>query len=85
MCKRAVEKDPYRLGYILDQYKTQEMYNETVCIGQDPLKYVPDNLKTQKMCNKATCYNPAAFFFLFLIVLKHKKCAMRQFAWFHTT
>ena len=35
-------------------------------------------LKTQKMCNKEMRENPAAFF-LFAIVLKHKRCATRKF------
>ena len=84
MCNETVRMDPYTLRYVLDHLKTQEVCDEAVCREQHALRYVSDNLKTQEMCNKATCYKAAAFF-LFLTILKHKKCAMRQCAWIHTT
>ena len=39
--------------WVLDQYKTQEMYNEAVQSDPWMLEYVPGQYKTQEMCNEA--------------------------------
>ena len=46
------------LEYVPDQYKTQEMCNETVEKSPRMLKYVPDPFVTQEMCNEAVKKRP---------------------------
>ena len=46
------------LEYVPDQYKTQEMCNETVEKSPRMLKYVPDLFVTQEMCNEAVQSDP---------------------------
>ena len=53
MCNAAVEKLPEVLGFVPDQYKTQEMCNEAVQRVPWMLLYVLDQYKTQEMCNEA--------------------------------
>ena len=55
-----------------------QVVDEAVNIGALSFTLIPDELKTQKMCNEAMRENPAAIF-LFLIVLKHKRCVISQF------
>ena len=57
-------------------FKTQEMCNKAVRMEPYSLEFVPDHLKAQEMCNEATCDN-SQYFFLFLSVLKYKKCVLR--------
>ena len=53
MCKHAVEKLPYLLGYVPDQYKTQQMWNKGILENGGTLKSVPRGYKNQEMCNEA--------------------------------
>ena len=50
MCDKALELDPWRLGYVPDHFKTQEMFIKS--IQANPFD-VSDHLKTQKMYNEA--------------------------------
>ena len=45
--------------------------------------YVPDHVKTQEMCNDPVCIKPLSWR-MSLTVLKHKKCASRQWSATHT-
>ena len=58
MWNEAVERDPWVLKHVPDQYKTQKMCNEAV--ERDPwmLEFVPDQYKTQKMCHEAVQSDP---------------------------
>ena len=69
---------------IPEHFKTQKMCNEVVALFPYTLWCVPDHLKTQEMCDEAVRNNPAVlflivlkYFFLFRIVLKHKKCVSK--------
>ena len=46
MCNRAVQSDHRALGFVPDQYKTQEMCNEAVKSDPRVLGFVPDQYKT---------------------------------------
>ena len=48
MCDKAVRREPYKLDYIPDQFKTKEMRNEAICRKPCLLEYVPDWLVTQE-------------------------------------
>ena len=50
LCGKAFNKCFLVLFYILDQYKTQEMYEKV--ISDFSKRYVPDQYKTQRMCAK---------------------------------
>ena len=58
MCNEAVEKRPWMLEYVPDQYKTQKMCNKAVQSEPWMLEHVPDQYKTQKMCNEAVKSDP---------------------------
>ena len=77
----AVRIEPRSLAFVPDHFKTEEMCNKAVHRDLYPLDYVPDLFKTLEMCNKAmTTQQP---FFLFLIILKHNKCVLKQLKWTH--
>ena len=68
---RVVEKNPWYLGYVPDQYKTEEMCNKAVaCIPPYKLGLVPGDyfkaLMKQRieMCNGITCYRLCMMFFV---------------------
>ena len=42
-------QEPYTVGYVPDQYKTQEICNEAMARHPCMLRHIPDNLKTQEM------------------------------------
>ena len=58
MCHEAVERDPWMLEFVPDQYKTQKMCHEAVQSDTWMLEDVPDQYKTQKMCNEAVERDP---------------------------
>ena len=58
MCNNAVEKDPYRLGYVPDRYKKARVCEKIVEREPRVLMYVPKRLKTQEMCEKAVEADP---------------------------
>ena len=76
MCNEAVGMEPYSLEFVPDHLKMQEICNEAVRREPYTLDYVPDHFKTQELCNGVMRNNLAAFF-LFLTILKHKKCVSR--------
>ena len=45
MCKHAVKKLPFIIGYVPDQYKTQQMCDKAVFDNGGTLKSVPDCYK----------------------------------------
>ena len=61
---------------IPEHLKTPEMCNEAVTQSSYTLRHVPNHLKTQKMCDEVVS-NTQQYFFLFLIVLKHKTYVSR--------
>ena len=75
ICDEAVSIEPLTLVFVPNHFKTQELCNEAVHNKPHTLWHVPGHLKMQEMCDKAM-RNDSAVFFLFLTVLKHKKCAM---------
>ena len=48
ICKHAVEKIPFVIRYVHDQYQTQQMYDKVVLENGGTLKSVPDYYKNQK-------------------------------------
>ena len=78
MCEKAVEKcDSWLLRYVPNDLRFRGVCENEVEEWPWSLQYVPDKLKTQEMCKKAMRNRLATFFFLFLTVLKHKKCVKR--------
>ena len=65
-----------------DCFKTQEICKETVREESYALKFVPDHRKTLDKCDTAVRINPAAFF-LFLTVLKLKRCVLKVLRYTH--
>ena len=63
MCNEAVEKNPWVLEHVSDQYKTQEMCNEVVEKSPWMLEHVPDQFVTQKMCDEAVKKSPCALWY----------------------
>ena len=57
MRKHAVEKLPYLLRYVPDQYKTQQMCDKAIRENGGRLNSVPDCYKIHEMCNKAVIIN----------------------------
>ena len=53
MCERAVEKYPYSLKFVPDNFKAQEMCNDAVQKRPHLLEYVTDHFKTKGMCDDA--------------------------------
>ena len=45
--------DPYRLEFVSDRFKTEEMCNKAVHREPYSLGYVPDHLKAQEICDEA--------------------------------
>ena len=105
MCNKAVEKDPWSLVKVPDNFKTQKMCSKAVkkylyslmnvpdrfkkqniCI-EAVEKYpflladVSDNFKTQEKCNEAVRIEPIIY--MFLTILKHRRCVTRQCATGH--
>ena len=76
ICNDAVHMEPHSLAFVPDSLKTEEMCNEAVRREPYTLDYHSDHFKTQKMCDAAVREDPTVFF-LFLIILKHKKCVSR--------
>ena len=82
MCDDCVLKDSYTLKFVPDNLKTQKMCKEAVRNSQYALEYVPDHLKTEKMCKGVR--SPHGLLVVFLIILKHKNCARKQYTGIHT-
>ena len=76
ICNDAVHMELHSLAFVPDNLKTEEMCNEAVRREPYTLDYHPDHFKTQKMCDAAVREDPTVFF-LFLTILKHKKCVSR--------
>ena len=53
MCKHAVKKLPYLLRYVLDRYKTQQMFKKAILENFETIRSVPGCYKNQEICNKA--------------------------------
>ena len=51
MFKQEVKELPFVIRYVLDQYKTQEMYDKAILENGGILESLPDCYKA--MCNKA--------------------------------
>lgn len=45
MCKKAVEKRPYLLQYVPDEYRTKEMYERAALGEPKTLYFCPDRYK----------------------------------------
>ena len=74
MCIEPVRMEPCTLAFVAGQYRMRWMCIEGVSRNPYTLDYVPDHFKTQDMCNDAMI-QPHSY--LFMITLKHKKCALR--------
>ena len=77
----------YRLEFVSDHFKTEDMCNKAVRRGPYTLRYAPDHLKTQEMCDKAVriifpdeyktkdiCNDAVSF-----IIVRHKGCTYESF------
>ena len=53
ICKNAVNKLPFVIRYVPDQYKTEEIYDKVILENDGRLRFVPDCYKNQKMYDKA--------------------------------
>ena len=78
MCIEAVQRKPWTLLWVPGQYKTQEMWNEAVQRSPWVLVWVPAWLVTQEICIEAVKGIPGRLN-MFLISIKLKKCAMKQY------
>ena len=58
MWNEAVQRKPWTLVWVPDQYKTQEMCNKAVQGDPWMLEHVPDQFATQKMCIEAVQREP---------------------------
>ena len=74
MC--IVYREPNSFKHVLDHLKTLETCNEALAHNPYTLKFIPNHLKTQEMCDTVVRIDPAAFF-LFLSVLKLKRCVLK--------
>ena len=71
MCNKEVDDCPWKLAffyiltwklaYVPDHFKTQEMCNEAVHIELHSFAFVPDDFKTQEMWNEIMCTMPVTF------------------------
>ena len=52
MCKHAFKKLSFTIGYVPDQYKSQQMCDKAVLENGGTLKSAPECYKSQEMCNK---------------------------------
>ena len=52
MGKHAVEKLPFVIAYVPEQYKTQKMCGKAVLENDEVLESVPDWYKNQQICDK---------------------------------
>ena len=77
MWNKTVQSYPWALKCVPDQYKTQEMCNEAEQSDPEVLEYVPDQYKTQEMWHKKYKVILGRLN-MFLISIKLKKCAMKQ-------
>ena len=48
MFKQEVKELPFVIRYVLDQYKTQEMYDKAILENGGILEFLPDCYKNQK-------------------------------------
>ena len=48
MCKKAVDDSPWLLQYVPDQYKTKEMYDNTVKDNPFSMQFGPDCFVTRE-------------------------------------
>ena len=82
MCKHAVEKLPYLLRYVPDQYKTQQMCDKVNLENGETLKSVPYCYKNQEMCNKAVENYPHELEFVPECYKTQKMCDSCQYSSF---
>ena len=68
MCKHAVEKLPFVIRYIPDQYKTQQMWYKAILENGGTLKSVPGCYKNQQMCDITVDNKPHALKFALIAV-----------------
>ena len=78
------------LEFAPDFFKTEELCNKAVVfippykLELAPYDYFKTLMKQRiEMCNGITCYGLCLMFFD-SIILRHKRCAIRQYAWIHT-
>ena len=83
MCKHAVEKLPYLLRYVPDQYKTQQMCDKVNLENGGTLKSIPYCYKNQEMCNKAVENYPHALEFVPECYNTQKMCDSCQYSSFY--
>ena len=50
---QEVHRKPPFLAFVPDIFKTQDMCDKALEVGQWSFEYVPDHFKTQSMCKKA--------------------------------
>ena len=75
MCKYAIKKLSFLIRYVLDQFKTQQMYGKAISENDGTLKFVPDCSKDQHLCNNKTLPNyPHALEFVPECYKTHKVC-----------
>ena len=75
MCKHAVKKLPYLLGYSNDNFKAQELYDKAILESGGTLKSILDCRKNQEMCNKAVGNYPHTIEFVLECCIL-KKCVI---------
>ena len=58
LCNEAVQRAPWTLEHVSDQYKTQEICNKAVQGDPWTLEHVSDQCETQELCNEALQRDP---------------------------
>ena len=73
-CNKSVEEDPLTSLYVPDHFKTQGICIEAVDIEPILLAWVPDHFKTRNV-QQSRWKKKHGCCGMFLIILKHRKCA----------
>ena len=78
MCKHAIQKFPYLLRYVPDQYKAQQISDKSILENGGTLNSVTECYKNQEMCNKAVENYPHALEFVpVLNAIRLKTCVIK--------
>ena len=64
MGKHAVKKLPFVIRYVLDSYKTQQMWDKVIQENSETSESVPDCYENQQMFDKAIDNYPQAIKFV---------------------
>ena len=59
-----LQNELFKIRYVLDQYKNQQMCDKPILGNSRTLKFVPDCCENQEMCNKAVDNYPHALEFV---------------------